>query len=251
MDRKVTWEESRKIRLDVLVEVDDFCRKNNLRYFLAFGTLLGAIRHKGYIPWDDDTDIMMPRKDLEIFKRTFKSEKYKYSDVDTEFGYEFPFSRITCNDTYNKQGLIAKYYGVNVDLYPIDGLPESDNEINDFFNKYTSLLKPRLFLIKVRSKLMQFLPIRNIPFIKFLTKRCVNHLKTYDIDYSSKNMVFDCGRIYSRSIFEGSVDVEFEGWKFMAPIGWDEFLKTRYGDYMTLPPEDQRHPYHGGDYYWK
>jgi LPS biosynthesis protein len=75
MDRKVTWEESRKIRLDVLVEVDDFCRKNNLRYFLAFGTLLGAIRHKGYIPWDDDTDIMMPRKDLEIFKRTFKYGK--------------------------------------------------------------------------------------------------------------------------------------------------------------------------------
>jgi hypothetical protein len=63
----------------------------------------------------------------------------------------FLFLVITCNDTYNKQGLIAKYYGVNVDLYPIDGLPESDNEINDFFNKYTSLLKPRLFFDKSKK----------------------------------------------------------------------------------------------------
>ena len=251
MERKVTEEESRNIRLDIITEVDEFCKKNNITYFLAFGTLLGAIRHKGCIPWDDDTDIMMPREDLERFKKKFVSNKYKYSDIDTEFGYEYPFSRITYKETYNKKGLIAKYYGINVDLYPIDGLPASDKEIESFFLKYKSLLKPRLFWIKVRNKLMRYIPIKNIPFIKFLTKRCVNHIKTYRRDYSDKNMVFDCWRVYNKKIFDSSVDVEFEGRVFKAPVGWDEFLRTRYGDYMQLPPEDQRHPYHGGNYFWK
>lgn len=251
MNRMVTKEESRKIRLDIITEVDEFCRKNSLTYFLAFGTLLGAIRHKGCIPWDDDTDIMMPRKDLEIFKQSFKSEKLKYSDIDTEFGYEYPFPRITYRGTFNKKGKKAKYYGVNVDLYPIDGLPESPRQIYLFFKKYDFLLKIRRFWIRVRNKLLKMLPITNIPFIKYLTKLCVNHIKSFEVGSSSKVMVIDEYRVYNKNIFDSSVDVEFEGRIFKAPIGWDEFLRTRYGDYMQLPPEDQRVPYHGGDYYWR
>lgn len=251
MCRKVSDDESKKIRLDILIEVDQFCRKNGLTYFLAFGTLLGAIRHKGYIPWDDDVDLMMPRPDLEIFKTKFKSEKFKFSDVDTEYGYEYPFPRITYKDTFNKMGKIAKYHGVNVDLYPIDGLPESPKRIFLFFKKYDSLLRIRRFWIRVRNKLMKIIPITNIPFVRYLTKLCVNHIKTFEVGSSSKVMVIDVYRVYNKSIFDSSVDVEFEGGMFKAPIGWDEFLRTRYGDYMQLPPEDQRVPYHCGNYYWK
>lgn len=249
-NRKVTDEESKKIRFDIIVEVDKFCKENGLKYFLAYGTLLGAVRHKGYIPWDDDTDLMMPRKDLEILKKKFVSEKYKYSDVDTERGYEFPFPRITYNETFDKRGKAAIYYGVNVDLYPIDGLPESDEEIKKFFSKYKSLLRPRLFWIKVRNKLIKLFPLKSFPFIKLLTKRCVNHMMSYEVGSTSKVFVFD-SRVYNWDIFKDSVEIEFEGRKFMAPIGWDEFLKTSYGDYMQLPPEDQRHPYHSGNYFWK
>lgn len=249
-NRKVTDEESRQIRLDILKEVDSFCRNNHLTYFLAYGTLLGAIRHKGYIPWDDDTDIMMPRKDLEIFKKTFKSDKYKFLDIDTECGYEFPFPRISYNETFDKRGLTAKYYGVNIDVYPIDGLPEDDDEIRCFFAKYKSLIKQRQFWLRVRKKIIKNLPIKTIPFIKLLTKRCVDWIKTYDMNNSSKVMVID-SRVYNKRIFDGIVEVPFEGYIFYAPIGYDEFLKTSYGDYMNLPPEDQRHPYHGGHYYWK
>ena len=130
-------------------------------------------------------------------------------------------------------------------------MPKTDQEIKKFFDKYRSLLKSRLFLIKVRNKLVRLFPIKNIPFIRILTKRCVKHIQKYQRNNSTKNMVIDVCRVYSKSIFDGAVDVEFEGKKFLAPIGWDEFLRTRYGDYMELPPENQRHPYHVGNYFWK
>lgn len=248
--KKVSIEESKKIRFDILVEVDNFCRNNNLRYFLSYGTLLGAIRHKGYIPWDDDADIMMPRKDLEIFKKKFSSKRFKYSDLDTEIGYEFPFPRITCRETFDKKGWLTKFYGVNVDLYPIDGIPEKDSDIKVFFDKYESLLKKRRYLIRFRNKLMKFFPVRTVPFLKSFTNRSVDWIKQFDMTKSSKVMVTD-SRVYERKIFDRAVEVEFEGHMFYAPVGYDAFLKTSYGNYMQLPPENERIPYHGGNYYWK
>lgn len=246
----VTFEECKKIRLDILREIDRFCKENHLTYFLAYGTLLGAVRHQGFIPWDDDADIMMPRKDMEILKKSFDSVKYKYSDIDTERHYEYAFPRITCRNTFDKKGMIAKYYGVNIDLYPIDGLPEDDEEINRFFKKYKVLFKSRLFLIRVRNLMMRLFPITSIPFIRTLTKCCINWIKKYDFENSSKVFVIDA-RVYSKKIFDGVVEVPFEGFRFNAPIGYDEFLRTSYGDYMKLPPEEDRKPYHGGNYYWK
>ena len=70
--KEIGFEEAKKIRLEIMIEIDRFCRLNNIKYYLAFGTLLGAIRHKGFIPWDDDCDIMMPREDLERFLYTYK-----------------------------------------------------------------------------------------------------------------------------------------------------------------------------------
>ena len=115
----IALDERKKIQLEMLKEIDAFCRTNDIRYSLAFGTLLGAIRHKGFIPWDDDVDIMMPLPDMFKFKRLFYSNNLKYCDVDTENHYDFPFSRIAYKPTYRQRGLIFQSYGVCIDLYPV------------------------------------------------------------------------------------------------------------------------------------
>lgn len=92
--KEITFEERKTIQLDMLKEIDAFCRTNNIRYTLACGTLIGAIRHGGYIPWDDDVDITMPYDDMLKFKKLFKSETMKYCDIETEKNYGYEFSRI-------------------------------------------------------------------------------------------------------------------------------------------------------------
>ena len=139
MKAPISFVERKKIQLEMLIEIDDFCRNHNIHYILAFGTLLGAIRHKGYIPWDDDVDISMPYEDLLRFKNEFKSDKLKYCDIDTEKYYDFPFSRVCYLPTYSKYGLICKSYGLSIDVYPLIEVSNSDEIISTAWFYYSSL----------------------------------------------------------------------------------------------------------------
>ena len=96
---EIPLEEVRKIQMDMLAEMDAFCKKHHLRYSLAYGTLLGAIREKGFIPWDDDMDVMMPLPDMQVFKKTFHSENTRISDFETNKDYQFPFPRLVHKHT--------------------------------------------------------------------------------------------------------------------------------------------------------
>ena len=140
----ITLDERKKIQLEMLDEIDAFCRVNNIRYSLAFGTLIGAIRHKGYIPWDDDVDLIMPLPDMLRFKKIFKSDKLGYADLDTIPHYEYHFSRIYFLPTYSQVGLLEKSYGVNIDLYPVVGMPDTEKEIQEFLESIQPLYKKRL-----------------------------------------------------------------------------------------------------------
>ena len=256
--KEITLEERKKIQLGMLVEIDEFCRKHNIKYMLAFGTLLGAVRHKGFIPWDDDVDICMPLEDMLRFKNEFKSEKLKYRDVDTDSDYCFPFSRVSHENTYQKNGYFIQY-GVNIDLYPMFEVSSSQEHISTLMNREAPLLKKRLAYMKWNSRWRRFLPFQfNIPGYR----KSMKNYRDFSINILSQK---DGGRFHilagpSRLFeihtldftpFDEMMDIEFEGLKFMAPIRYHEFLTKRYGDYMQLPPEDQRHPYHGGRYYWK
>lgn len=253
--KEITLEERKKVQLQMLIEIDAFCRKHSIRYSLAYGTLIGAIRHKGFIPWDDDVDIMMPLPDMLRFREIFKSKTMCYCDVDTDDRYQYAFSRIADTRTYNKDGLISTTYGICIDLYPVLGLPHSIKGIEKFFKEAEIELDRRLRIMQLRSRLLKILPIKSIPGFNKAMKRYRDFLFQYP--YENTKYFFTNGgglkmkNVHEFDLFEECTEVLFEGHKFMSIARYDDYLRHFYGDYMQLPPEDQRIPYHGGHYYWK
>lgn len=258
VNKEITLEERKKIQLEMLVEIDAFCRAHNIKYMLAFGTLLGAIRHKGYIPWDDDVDISMPLEDMFRFKREFKSENLKFCDIDTEKNYEWLFPRIVYMSTYNKAGLTHKAYGVNIDLYPTIEVNHSKVYTTPLLNQLLKLHRKYTRLIKIRRRIIRLLPINSIVGFRTFVKKYRDYY--FDLLPYSGGGAHHCvaGSLFDYDVhtfpfdpFEEMIDVEFEGLLFRAPIRYDEYLTHHYGNYMKLPPEDQRHPYHIAKYYWR
>lgn len=256
--KSITLEEQKYVQFEMLKEIDTFCRANDIRYSLAFGTLLGAIRHKGFIPWDDDVDIMMPLPEMLRFKQLFHSEKMKYCDVDTEKHYEYGFSRIANVNTINIKGMIVNSYGICIDLYPLVAIPHGIDEREHFFKKVNQLYKHRAFMMKWNSRAIRYLPIKSLPYFDRVMKRYRDFI-LFTCKYGSTHMYYIVAgplslrdkMTYDYDLFEEQIEVEFEGHCFCAIKEYDKYLTMRYGDYMQLPPEEQRHPYHGGHYYWK
>lgn len=253
--KEIGFDERKHVQLQMLIEIDEFCRKHNIRYTLAYGTLIGAIRHKGFIPWDDDVDIMMPLPDMLRFKEIFKSETMCYCDVDSDKNYQFAFSRIAHKHTYSKEGLIAKSYGICLDLYPVLGLPDTLEKVEAFFNEAKRELRRRMRIIRLRNELVKILPLTTIPCFNKAMKRYRDFLFQYTYE-NTKYFFTNGGGLHMRNvldfdIFDEMTEVQFEGKAFMSIARYDEYLRHFYGDYMQLPPEEKRQPYHGGLYYWK
>lgn len=249
MNKKpITLEERKAIQLEMLKDIDSFCREHDITYYLAYGTLLGAIRHKGYIPWDDDVDLMIKREDAERLKREFTSDICKYSDIDTEDIYTFPFPRITHKGSYSSVGKVAKSYGICIDLYVLEGIPD-DKE--SYFKKVRKIQKMRLVWNRIAFKFLRNLPLQTFPLMKLFNEWHRNILRKYPLETSNCYGIDGDYKVFNKAIFSEKVEVDFEGYKFFAPAGFDEFLTVKYGDYMTPPPPEKRIPYHGGTYYWK
>lgn len=254
-------DEIKKIELSILVQVDKICREQGLRYWLCGGTLLGAVRHKGFIPWDDDIDIFMPRQDYGKFIEYCNNGKISFNlfSHETVNVYHRLYAKACAANTIVKEfnnNLKLPDTGVWIDIFPIDGLGDSFEEARKVVKSTEfkqNLLKAALwrkyFIGKTKS--MKYIIGRFLLYFlgKFVNrKKLIERIERIYIQNDFDKMKF-CGvvcgaygerEIVERKIFDDDADVEFEGHLFKAPIGWDKYLSSIYGDYMQLPPEEKR-----------
>ena len=253
--RNLSLSDRKELYLLMMDEVDSFCREHNIRYSLTCGTLIGAIRHKGFIPWDDDLDIMMPLPDMIKFKNTFVSESLRYVDVDVDNSYQYSFSRIESLKTYTYIWPFYHSFGLSIDLYPILGLPKRNIEIDKFFFAARKKLHKRVFFDKWEGKMKRFSPVRNWSKATEWNKLYRDFM--FQFPYGETGRFYHMGgcpnwaAVLDHDFFNDFIDVDFEGRRYRSILQYDEFLTNGYGDYMQLPPESERHPYHREIVYWK
>lgn len=262
MTRKpLSIEEIKKVELSILEFIDAICRNNNIKYFLAYGTLLGAVRHVGFIPWDDDVDIYMLREDyMKFIKITSEHQDKRYQMLSSYNDplYYYEFAKVVDNKTKINVKNVKENpkEGVWVDIFPLDSVSNyiklqksiinisvacrilsvykrfpSEKRNKVFYPLWfvSKLVGPRFFL-KITEKLA--MGGHNDEMVGYMASMGVNHF------YFPKRW---CDR---------TCVVEFEGNKYPAFEQYDEYLKYQYGDYMQLPPEDKRisHPVEA---YWR
>jgi len=258
--RPITQTELRSIQLDLLQKIADFCESHGLRYFLCGGTLIGAIRHKGYIPWDDDIDIAMPRPDYDQFIKTFNQPEnyYQVESLDTNPDYAYSFAKVFDNRTILTELHYTGDIGVYVDVFPADGVKSASQiykiqRLRQFLHTKRANYYKRTLSKKIVNTIGKLLLL---PFSAHQIATWMDNVaRKYAFGSLPKAGVianpFGPGEMVDKSVFESDIYQEFEGRKYRVPVGYDTWLRSVYGDYMQLPPERDRVTHHTFEAWWK
>lgn len=264
MRKKIKHTEIQNIELNIMKIFHAWCESHGLTYCMGYGTLLGAARHKGFIPWDNDMDILMPRPDFEAvlkFAETegispflgvlhySKDEKYHYSVI------RICDTRTKVVPTYLNE--IPDNLGVWVDIFPIDGMPKKQPSL--FFRGkhwfYKKLQRVDLYHGNEKIWLKILLKILR----KLFPNKHNSHVKQVDayaraVSYEEADLVGDMVEVLpipqSKEDFQERVKMDFEDTWFYGPKNWKTYLKLAYGNFMELPPKEKRIT-HGFQAYWK
>lgn len=249
--KQLTLEERKQISLEILLEINSICEKHHIPFFLAYGSLLGAVRHKGYIPWDDDIDIWVPSMSYKDFLKAMQEES-KYEILDwrnKKNAWNDAFTKISDSRTVvtRRDGKPSPYRGVSVDVFPL--MPIGDSKwIRDVMKSNRMIQR----LIAFRFGLFLDSPLSIVrklgcSFLLWLHKDEVywNQRIETAVDSIHDATIYGCPiSIYGirdsfrRECFEETIILSFEGYSFPAPVQYDEVLRKLYHDYMT-PPDEQ------------
>lgn len=259
--RELTLQELKDIELDILKFFDAFCKENNIRYYISHGTLLGAIRYKKFIPWDDDVDLLIPREDYDRMITLFQdTERYHLFAFEKDQNYLYPFAKLCDLNTrkvengYNN----GVELGVDIDIFPLDAW---DNELeiakkeaeyihrNMFYLVLSKLKKPdSKNIIKRFAKSVAMVGCKMLGskhFIKKIIKASTNI-------YQQENKYLGCKvwcvygekGIIPAVAFGEPIYIEFEGLMVPAPQDYDTYLTCLYGDYLPEPPKEKQKTHH-------
>lgn len=238
--------------LDILLAVDRVCREHQLRYYIIAGTLLGALRHRGFIPWDDDLDIGMPRKDYEIFMAhadTWLPAYYEAINGQNDPEYPLSFAKIQDARTTLIERKHLKYTGgIYIDLFPLDGVPENKLVQWWHYSRFAWYNKMLYFIFRDPYKhgkgVGSWVPLlaRKLYTRSGIQTRLREMMMKYDFDESTKVCDYDDGRkgILPKAVFGNPTPLQFEGKEVWGPAQPDTYLSQKYGDYMIIPPKEKQ-----------
>ena len=249
------------IELNIVLEIDKVCKKHNLTYFLAEGSLLGALRHQGFIPWDDDMDISMPREDYNKFLEIAQTELPDFLHLcctHTIPGYHLPFSKVVSTVDHgfvNRQdAVLGAYNGVYVDVFPIDCFPSTDSELLQktfkkirlyrdmllYRAKYMTAKRPSRLLTQFRSHFYS-----NEELHRRITELCTaynNADSAYMVNFASSYPPHR--QLVPRACYATGRTTDFGGHSLPIPADAETILRTIYGDWQTPPPPEKRSSTH-------
>lgn len=264
-NQELTLEEIHKGTLVIFKKIIEICDVLNIDYYLAYGTLLGAVRHQGFIPWDDDFDIMMLRNDYDKFvdycnQHENELKPYRIMNYFNTEGYPFAISRF-CDLSYRMEMNDGNDYGMGmfIDVYPLDGRGVKTSE---FVNKYLDIKRKVLGLGLYYSYEHCVVPetgsflkrcgrkVFCIYARKMKTKYFIDQFEKMARHYSVEEsryvscVIWETTRPLKKEWYDEITYLNFEGIRVKAPKGYHRILKQSYGDYMQLPPKDKRVPHH-------
>ena len=272
MEKEIRTEELKQLELGVLCYIRDKCRENGLKYYLMYGTLIGAVRHKGFIPWDDDVDIAMFREDFMKLLAAVEADRDSHYAVLSMYNVaDYPFSLAKVVDTRTRleqHGVIGTHerLGAYVDIFLIDAVPDDEDAYRALVRRVRACsrrcyLSQRKLVLRKEQLLKDLcMALVSLPCKLCPAPRAIRKLdrvsSAYEGTPTRRAGIFmdtfnQTESTLTREQWAGTVEMEFEGERFTAPACWDELLRRTYGDYMQLPPKEQQVTHHDFDITWR
>jgi lipopolysaccharide cholinephosphotransferase len=244
----INLERAKKVMVDILIEIDKVCHANDINYWIDFGTLLGAVRHKGFIPWDDDIDITMPREDYNKFIKIANSKlnsKYFLQSKKTDKSYIWDWVKVRDkNSVFIESGDVEDYdpakSGIFIDIFPLDRIDKQKIKTFNFLRKLYQINPYKPVFKSSKAKFFHYILSPLYLFRKLYFNHATLNLKSKEGDTAIYGVEAWFDHSFNYDLIFPLKKIEFENLQFNVPNKHKEHLKNYYGDYMKLPPVEER-----------